>query len=71
MLVEYAFNDLNLRRILGSVHADNVGVLRLCEKLGFQLEGIRKEFRWVNGRYVDLHLLSMNRANYDEAQSDA
>lgn len=63
-LIEYGFEDLNLRRILGSVHADNTGVLRLCEKLGYELEGIRKEFRWVNGQYVDLHVFSMDRASY-------
>ena len=70
MLIEYGFNDLNLRRILGSVHADNPGVLRLCKKLGFRLEGVRKEFRWVNGRYVDLHLFSMTSREYEDAQKE-
>jgi RimJ/RimL family protein N-acetyltransferase len=68
VLIEYGFNDLNLQRILASVHADNTGVLRLCEKLGFELEGVRKEFRWVNGRYVDLHLFSMSCSSYWRAQ---
>lgn len=67
MLIEYGFDDLNLRRILVAVHSDNARVLHLCEKLGFQLEGVRKEFRWVKGRYVDLHLLSMSRHDYDTA----
>jgi diamine N-acetyltransferase len=64
VLIEYGFRDLNLRRITCSVHADNAGVLRLCEKLGFELEGVRKEFRWVNGKYEDLHLFSMGRTDY-------
>jgi RimJ/RimL family protein N-acetyltransferase len=68
MLIEYGFDDLNLRRILAAVHSDNARVLRLCKKLGFQPEGVRKEFRWVNGRYVDLHLLSMGRHDYASAR---
>lgn len=68
MLIEYGFDDLNLRRILASVHADNTRVLRLCEKLGFQLDGIRKEYRWVNGQYMDLHLFSMNRSDYEKSR---
>jgi RimJ/RimL family protein N-acetyltransferase len=69
ILIEYGFDDLNLRRILASVHADNVAVLRLCERLGFVLEGIRKEYRWVHGRYVDLHVLSMTRGDYASART--
>jgi RimJ/RimL family protein N-acetyltransferase len=67
MLIDYGFDDLNLRRIVAAVHSDNARVLRLCEKLGFQIEGVRKEFRWVQGQYVDLHLLSMSRHDYGSA----
>lgn len=67
-LIEYAFQDLNLRRVLASVHADNANVLALCRRLGFVQDGVRKEFRWVAGNYVDLVLLSMDREDYEAAQ---
>lgn len=70
MLIEYGFDDLNLRRIVASVHGDNAPVLRLCDKLGFQREGVRKEFRWVNGRYVDLVLFSMSRVDYADERAE-
>ena len=68
VVIEYAFGDLNLRRILAAVHSNNDRVLRLCAKLGFEVEGIRKEFRWVNGAYVDLHLMAMSRSDYANAK---
>jgi len=71
MLAEYAFDDLNLRRVLGSVHADNERVLGLCRKLGFVEEGRRREHRWVAGRYVDLVLLSMDRTEYRRSAGGA
>ncbi|MCB0973122.1 MAG: GNAT family N-acetyltransferase [Actinobacteria bacterium] len=64
MMIEYAFGDLNLCRILASVHHDNTRVLELCLRLGFIEEGRRREHRWVGGHYVDLVVFSMSRDEY-------
>ena len=67
MLLSYAFEDLNLRRMHASVHADNTAVLALCEKLGFRIEGVRVDFRWVAGAYVDLVVFGMGRPDFAAA----
>lgn len=64
MLLDYAFRWLNLRRVLAAVHSDNTRVIELCHELGFVDEGLRKEFRWVKGSYVDLLLLAVTRDAY-------
>ena len=53
-MVEYAFEDRNLRRVgarLGSFNEASVGLL---ESLGFQREGTLREAAWYRGEYHDL-----------------
>ncbi len=53
LLVEYAFNELNLNKIHGGVAVKNIGSWSVAEKIGFKLEGIQKEEFYVDGEYVD------------------
>jgi len=53
MLVEYAFNELNLNKLHGGVAVKNVGSWSVAEKIGFELEGIGKEEMYVNGEYLN------------------
>ncbi len=51
MLVEYAFNELNLNKLQGGAAVENIGSWSVAEKVGFQFEGIRKDSMYVNGKY--------------------
>ena len=53
LLVEYAFNELNLHKLHGGVAVKNIGSWSVAEKIGFKLEGIEKEDFYIDGEYVD------------------
>ncbi len=53
LLVEYAFNELNLNKIHGGVAVKNVGSWSVAEKIGFKLEGIQKDEFYIDGEYID------------------
>lgn len=51
MLIEHAFDTLNLRRIEADIDPRNVASARLLERLGFVREGLLRE-RWIVGDEV-------------------
>jgi RimJ/RimL family protein N-acetyltransferase len=53
-----------LEKIELSVYASNIPAIRLCRKLGFEEEGLKKRGRLVDGVYDDILLLTLelNRA---------
>ena len=53
LLVEYAFNELNLNKLQGGAAVENVGSWTVAKKIGFKLEGIRKHSMYVDGKFVD------------------
>ncbi|MFX1387670.1 MAG: GNAT family N-acetyltransferase [Promethearchaeota archaeon] len=53
MLVEYAFNELNLNKLQGGAAVENIGSWSVAEKIGFVIEGIQKHEMYVDGKYVD------------------
>ncbi len=54
LLLEYAFNTLNLRKICLTVFDFNKRAKRVYEKCGFIVEGVSKEHVYQNGKYIDL-----------------
>ena len=54
LIIEYAFNELNLHKLHGGVIVDNIGSWIVAEKTGFTLEGIHKDDLFVDGKHVDV-----------------
>jgi len=52
-VIDLADNWLNLRRLSLVVFEDNAHAIRLYERLGFEREGVMREFGFKRGRYVD------------------
>jgi RimJ/RimL family protein N-acetyltransferase len=52
-LMQFAFNQLGLRKLTLRVFADNQRALRLYQRCGFQVEGVLKEQHFAHGRYLD------------------
>jgi UDP-4-amino-4,6-dideoxy-N-acetyl-beta-L-altrosamine N-acetyltransferase len=52
--LQYAFKELNMRKICGEVLAFNTASIKLHEKLEFQQEGLYKQHVWKNGAFVDV-----------------
>lgn len=60
-ILNHAFNNLNLRRVELTVLEDNTSAIRLYEKMGFIKEGIKRQAKYKNGRYVNMILYSILR----------
>lgn len=54
ILINFAFNEMNLHRLHFGTHIENIPMQRLGESLGFKKEGIRTEAQFKNGEYNDI-----------------
>lgn len=61
LLIDYAFTQMNLRKIKALAFADNVVAIKLYEKCGFQLEGTLKQEVYKDGQFKDVCILSLLR----------
>jgi ribosomal-protein-alanine N-acetyltransferase len=63
-LLTFGFDEIRLNRIEAHVLPDNVASARFLEKLGFQQEGLLREYEWVNGKFKDILMFSLLRKDY-------
>ena len=64
LVLEHAFNTLNLQRIYaGSLH--NKFVELCCRALGFSREGILRKDVYKNGEYCDVYLFAILREEFN------
>jgi RimJ/RimL family protein N-acetyltransferase len=59
LTIQYAFLQLNIRKILLAVYANNAGAIKVYEKLGFVNEGTLRQHIWSNGQYIDKHFMGL------------
>jgi len=64
LAVEHAFRELNLRRVYLDVLATRPRAQHVYEKLGFLVEGRRRQARFEFGQYVDVIELPLMRDDY-------
>jgi RimJ/RimL family protein N-acetyltransferase len=62
LLVEFAFRDLNLHRVMVHVFANNTRAERVYEKVGFLREGVLRGAAYIDGRYVDIVVMGILRS---------
>lgn len=53
LIMDYAFDYLNLHKVYLKTSSTNSGAVKLYEKLGFVKEGVLHEQEFINGKYVD------------------
>jgi [ribosomal protein S5]-alanine N-acetyltransferase len=53
LTLQYAFDDLNVRRVMLAVYENNPAAIRLYEKLGFQHEGCLRKHVFEGGEYYN------------------
>ena len=71
MILEYAFINLHMERVTIDHFSANERAAFLYHKIGFQDEGKMRHAGKKNGKYVDLCLMSMLRAEYyDKIHND-
>jgi RimJ/RimL family protein N-acetyltransferase len=59
LLLEYAFNTLNLRKINSEVYSTNPRSKRCLEKCGYRTEGTFRKEKYRCGQYVDVIRMSV------------
>lgn len=52
-LVEYLVEDVGVHRVEASTDPGNLASSRVLERLGFTLEGVKRESFWIDGRFAD------------------
>lgn len=65
LLLDFAFGELNLRRVQLTVFGYNNAAIRLYEKLGFTREGTFREFLLRDGQTYDMILYGILRREWD------
>ena len=65
-MVQYAFEDRNLRRVSARCGSFNDASIGLLESLGFEHEGTMREAAWFRGEYHDMLQYGLLRADWRE-----
>jgi len=63
LIVKYAFNKLNLHKITAGCVSSNVSAIKAFQRSGFEVEGIRKQHAFVDGRYENVTLLGIIKSD--------
>lgn len=66
LLVRFAFGELNLHRLQLTVFSYNTRAIQIYERLGFQREGIYREFLERDGQRYDMYLYGLLRHEWSE-----
>lgn len=59
MLINYCFTTLQLHQIYCNISADNKVSLQLFQKLNFSIVGQKKEWLYIEGKWVDENILQL------------
>ena len=68
LLLKYGFEKLNLHRIWLRVFEGNQRAIRSYEKTGMAVEGKFREAQFIDGKYVDVIIMSMLATEWFENQ---
>ncbi len=66
IIINLAFNQLNLNKIYALVVQSNIASIKLFEKLDFQKEAILKQNVFVDNQYQDQIIFSLLKSEYEE-----
>jgi RimJ/RimL family protein N-acetyltransferase len=59
--IQWAWENLSVRRIAGEIPADNKHALRLAKRAGFELVGTDKQAFLRGGVLQDVHIVGLSR----------
>lgn len=63
-LMDWGFEGMNLNRLYLHVFAFNERAINLYKKMGFVLEGTKREMLYRHGKYQDVHVFGMLKQEY-------
>lgn len=65
LILEYAFNELNLVKITADMYEMNAPSWKICEKLGMKRELVYMKQAYVKGKYVDSYQYCLFKEEWD------
>lgn len=68
--VRHAFMKLGLHRVWTGTAATNIGMQRVCEKLGMKEEGVFRDAMFLNGRHVNVLAFGIIARDYNFSTED-
>jgi diamine N-acetyltransferase len=66
LMLRHGFNHLNLNRIYLHVFETNTRGIRCYEKCGFTMEGKMRQAHYLNGKYIDVLLMSIIKSEWHD-----
>jgi ribosomal-protein-alanine N-acetyltransferase len=69
-LLRYGFEVMELNRVEATTHTENQRSMRVLEKLGFQREGVLRDYYCREGMYNDQVLFSLLRREWWETMRE-
>ena len=69
LVLEYAFNKMNLHRVEAEVIEYNTASLKLVEKFGFVLEGRLREAKYSGGKYWDILRYGLLKSEFKKKEA--
>ena len=69
-IMEYAFNQLRLNRLEGSILVTNEPSKKLYEKCGWIVEGKKREAVFKNGRFIDELQVAILKSDYEKIRNE-
>ena len=67
MMVNYAFNTLNLNRIQLHVSTENEAAVKAYKKAGFHTEGTLRQAMFNNNHYSDFYVMAILRQDWEKS----
>lgn len=64
MLLDFAFNELNLNMIYGFWKTDHAASLKMAENCGFKNSGIIEDYGFKQGRFYDAYIYTLKRTEF-------
>lgn len=68
LMIEYAFNELNLHRLYAVIYDFNRGVIEMAKLFGFKQEGVLRQAAFTGGRFHDKVILGLLREEWQADQ---
>jgi ribosomal-protein-alanine N-acetyltransferase len=65
-VIDYAFYQMNLHRIMANTMPSNERSLRLLERLGFEREGYARNYLYLAGAWRDHVLMALTNTNWTQ-----
>ena len=66
VVLEYAFNTVNINRVQLVVAVENTAAVKVYQKSGFLIEGTLREAMYHQGRYCDFYIMGILKSDWDK-----